>query len=94
VLVHVVNFYLDDARKEQRERIISSSFGDEQVQYEELAGYVREAIRQDPVTVGVIREAATFTSAGGETIENKEKVFLSLKKTMMDVRSLEYFSLT
>ena len=59
-LVHVINFYLDDANKEHRERIISAALGDEHVSNAEMEGYVREAIRQDPVTVGVLRECPVY----------------------------------
>jgi len=55
VLVNVINFYLGDAQKEHRERIIAAALGDERISNAELEGYVREAIRCDPVTVGIMR---------------------------------------
>jgi linoleate 10R-lipoxygenase len=55
VLVNVINFYLDDAQKEHRDRITAAALGDERVSQAELEGYVREAIRCDPVTVGILR---------------------------------------
>jgi hypothetical protein len=51
----VINFYLDDAQKEHRDRIKAAALGDERVSHAELEGYVREAIRRDPVTVGILR---------------------------------------
>jgi hypothetical protein len=56
VLVHVINFYLNEDNKEHRERIIAGALGDEHVTAADMEGYVREAIRQDPVTVGVLRK--------------------------------------
>ncbi|KAG8827835.1 hypothetical protein FRC18_009804 [Serendipita sp. 400] len=86
LLVHVINYYMEEVNKPQRDRITAAAFGDESVSAAELEGYVREAIRIDPVTVGVHREttSAAFTRVSGQPLPNKEKVFLSLKKTMMN----------
>ena len=105
--MNVINFYLNEENKEHRERIIAAALGDEHVSAAEVEGYVREAIRQDPVTVGVLRESMharlrieilmiyntpgeavsppLSSQTNGVTVEPNERVFLSLKKAMMDV---------
>jgi hypothetical protein len=105
--VNVINFYLNEENKEHRERIIAAALGDEHVSAAEVEGYVREAIRQDPVTVGVLRKSMQArlgieilmiyntlgeaispplsSQTNGVTLQPNERVFLSLKKAMMDV---------
>lgn len=86
LLVHVINFYLEEENKEYRDRITAAAFGDETVTAAELEGYVREAIRLDPVTVGVMREITTGTlsQASGQPLQANERIFVSLKKAMVN----------
>ncbi|KIM34230.1 hypothetical protein M408DRAFT_59813 [Serendipita vermifera MAFF 305830] len=90
LLVHVINFYLNAENAEHRERIISAALGDENVSNAEMEGYVREAIRQDPATVGVMREAtpsSSYAQTNGTVTQGTERVFISLKKAMADANA-------
>ena len=56
--VHVVNFYLDDARAKERAVIVDLVKKTDEASGELLRGYVREAMRLHPQFPGLFREAA------------------------------------
>ncbi|KAJ8693858.1 hypothetical protein PTI98_008811 [Pleurotus ostreatus] len=56
--VHVVDFYLDDARAKERNEIIRLAQKDDAQSTELLQGYVREAMRFNPQFTGLWRDVA------------------------------------
>ncbi|KAJ7443813.1 heme peroxidase [Mycena latifolia] len=56
--VHVIDFYLDDARKEERLEILHLVQKDDSESTEMLRGYVREGMRLNPQFTSILREAA------------------------------------
>ncbi|KAJ7103706.1 heme peroxidase [Mycena crocata] len=55
--VHVIDFYLDDARKEERLKILKLVHSDDPESTELLRGYVREGMRLNPQFTSLFREA-------------------------------------
>ncbi|THH14008.1 hypothetical protein EW146_g6268 [Bondarzewia mesenterica] len=83
-LVNVVNFYLDDAKKDQRDRIAQlaaakTAEGDKQVM-----SYVYEALRLDPPVSSVSRTANTATTLGGSKVAAGQRVVASLVEANLD----------
>ena len=87
---HVVNFYLDDARAEQKTHIEELVREDPPEAAALLEGYAREALRLDPQAPGIFRKAAQDTVVDEEPISVKEgeRIFVSLAHANMDVSSL------
>jgi hypothetical protein len=88
VLVHIVNFYLEEENKPYRQRLIEVARSNAPSGIEILALYAREALRLDPVTVGVTREVGSPMLVPDVSehinLHPGEKVFLSLKKANID----------
>lgn len=88
VLVHIVNFYLEENNKAHCHHIQELARSNSSSAFETLARYAREALRLDPVTVGITREvgSAMFVPGVAEpvNIHPGDKVFLSLKKANLD----------
>jgi len=88
VLVHIVNFYLEDENKAHRRRLTEVARSNSPSAIEILALYAREALRLDPITVGITREVGSplFVPGVSESVSLHpgEKVFLSLKKANID----------
>ena len=88
MLVHIVNFYLEDENKAYRRRLIEVALSNSPTAFEVLARYAREALRLDPVTVGITREAGSSMFVPGVSkqvdLHAGDKVFLSLKKANLD----------
>ena len=84
MLVHVVNFYLEDKNKAYLPRLTEIALSNSPSAIEHLALYAREALRLDPITVGVTREAGTSMAVPGvskhSSLHPGDLVFLSLKK--------------
>ncbi|KAJ6500909.1 heme peroxidase [Mycena sanguinolenta] len=60
--VHVIDFYLDDARAQERAQIINLVQGDSTKSTDMLCGYVREAMRLNPQFTGLWRDVAVDAS--------------------------------
>jgi hypothetical protein len=88
VLVHVVNFYLEEENQSYRRRLIEVALSNSPTAIEILAVYAREALRLDPVTVGITREVESSMVVPGLSepldLHAGDKVFLSLKKANLD----------
>ena len=84
----MVNFYLEDENQAYRRRLIDVAVSNSSTAFEILALYAREALRLDPVTVGITREVGSPMCVPGvsESVDLHvgEKVFLSLKKANLD----------
>jgi cytochrome P450 len=88
VLVHIVNFYLEEGNQTYCRRLIDVARSNSPAVIEILALYAREALRLDPVTVGITREAGSSMFVPGVServnLHPGDKVFLSLKKANLD----------
>ena len=95
MLVHIVNFYLEEENKAYRRRLTEIALSNSPSAFEILALYAREALRLDPVTVGIMREveSSMVVSSVSEPVDlyAGDKVFLSLKKANLD-EVCEYLS--
>ena len=84
VLVHIVNFYLEKGNEAHLPRLKEIARSNSPSAIEHLALYAREALRLDPITVGVTREAGSSMVVPGVTkhvsLRPGDLVFLSLKK--------------
>jgi len=87
---HVINFYLDDERAEQKKHIERLAMDRSAEAAELLAGYAREALRFDPQAPGIFRDTAedVVVGEGHEhppvSIKKGERIFVSLAKANMD----------
>ena len=88
VLVHIVNFYLEDRNEAHYRRLIEIARSNSPSAIQILAVYAREALRLDPITVGVTREVGSSMLVPGVSkavnLDPGDKVFLSLKKANLD----------
>lgn len=88
MLVHIVNFYLEERNQSHCRRLAEVARGNSSTTLEILALYAREALRLDPVTVGVTREVGSSMFVPGVSqrvdLHAGDKVFLSLKKANLD----------
>ena len=88
MLVHIVNFYFEKPNAAHRAGLIQAACSNSPSTIETLARYAREALRLDPVTVGVTREVGSAMFIPGVAkpvnLHPGEKVFLSLKKANLD----------
>ena len=88
MLVHIVNFYLEKDNEAYCLRLQEVARSNSASAIETLARYAREALRLDPVTVGVTREVGSTMFIPGVAkpvnIHPGDKVFLSLKKANVD----------
>ena len=92
---HVVNFYLDDARAEQKkhiEELVRKTSPDAAAL---LEGYAREALRLDPQAPGIFRKAAHDIVVDEEpmSVKEGERIFVSLAHANMDVSGSCRYSL-
>lgn len=90
---HVINFYLDDERSDQRRDIEALARDPSAAATDRLAGYAREALRFDPQAPGVFRDAIQDVSVEDRhghppvSISRGERIFVSLAHANMDVSS-------
>jgi len=88
MLVHIVNFYLEEQNHAYRRRLIDVALSNSSTAFEILALYAREALRLDPVTVGITREVGSsmLVPSQSEPLELHpgDLVFFSLKKANLD----------
>ena len=88
---HVINFYLDDERAEEKKHIERLAMDRSTQATELLAGYAREALRFDPQAPGIFRDAAqdvVVEEGHGRppvSIKKGERIFVSLAHANMDV---------
>jgi linoleate 10R-lipoxygenase len=93
---HVINFYLDDERSDQRRDIEILAKDRSTTATARLAGYAREALRFDPQAPGIFRDAArdVVVEEGRGlppvSIHKGERFFVSLAHANMDV-SISHF---
>ncbi|KZS90725.1 linoleate diol synthase [Sistotremastrum niveocremeum HHB9708] len=79
--VHIINFYLDDQHKKEKERVIVAAQNES---YKELEGYVREALRIDPPVPGVYRVALDTLPLDRLEVHRGSRLFLSLANAGLD----------
>jgi len=90
---HVINFYLDDERRDQKRDIEILAKDRSAMATARLAGYAREALRFDPQAPGIFRDAArdvVVEEGRGRprvSIHKGERIFVSLAHANMDVSS-------
>ena len=90
---HVINFYLDDERIDQKRDIEALARDRSVTATDRLAGYAREALRFDPQAPGIFRDAAqdVIVEEGhglpSVSIKRGERFFVSLAHANMDVSS-------
>lgn len=88
---HVMNFYLDDERAEEKKHIERLAMDRSTEATELLAGYAREALRFDPQAPGIFCDAAqdvVVEEGHGRPqvfIKKGERIFISLAHANMDV---------
>ena len=84
---HVVNFYLDDARAEEKKHIEKLVREDPPEAAALLEGYALEALRLDPQSPGIFRKAAQDAVVDEElmSVKEGERIFVSLAHANMDV---------
>ncbi|KAL0061354.1 hypothetical protein AAF712_011812 [Marasmius tenuissimus] len=90
--VHVIDFYFDDARAEERAKIIqlAKAPATDSTSLETLRGYVREAMRLNPQTTGLYRDVLADASIpqgdGLPDLEVKkgDRIFNSLKNAHLN----------
>jgi len=84
-VAHVVNFYLHDDRKEAREDIAQLSALRTPEADAKVQGYVREALRLDPIVSGVVRTAVTDTHlSDGREVHKDERVVVCVAEANLD----------
>ena len=90
---HVINFYLDDERSDQRRDIEALARNPSVTATDRLAGYAREALRFDPQAPGIFRDATQDVIVEEDhgrpsvSISRGERFFVSLARANMDVSS-------
>jgi len=88
MLVHIVNFYLKKSNAAYCDHLKKVACSNSPSAIETLALYAREALRLDPITVGITREVGSSMFIPGVAepvnIHPGDKVFLSLKKANLD----------
>ncbi|ESK85272.1 heme peroxidase [Moniliophthora roreri MCA 2997] len=77
-LAHVINFYLDEARRESYEAIISLSTNHATDAHEKLVKYVHDALSHDPPVSGLYLTATKESVVGGNRVRAGQRVFASL----------------
>ncbi|CAE6468800.1 unnamed protein product [Rhizoctonia solani] len=89
----VVDFYLDDSRKDLKEIICELSRQDTPESDRKLAGYVREAMRLSPQAPGIFRDVTTEVTLqdGEETLQltPHNRLFVSLANSNLDPEAFE-----
>ncbi|KAF8585671.1 heme peroxidase [Ramaria rubella] len=84
-MTHVVNFYLDSARKSDKDAIVALAGLPLTGESESLLiGYIREALRLDPPIAGVLREARTDTIVGTTQVHAGERLYADLATALVD----------
>lgn len=86
-VTHVVDFYLDEDKKTQREEIVAlaATLGKNKESGGKIMGYVREALRINPPISGVYRTAAADVDiAGVPRTTARDRVFLSIVEANKD----------
>jgi len=90
---HVINFYLDEERVEEKRHIERLAKDRSTAATDLLAGFAREALRLDPQAPGIFRDAAqdVIVEEGhgrpSVSIKKGERIFVSLAHANMDVSS-------
>ncbi|CEL56219.1 prostaglandin-endoperoxide synthase 2 [Rhizoctonia solani AG-1 IB] len=89
----VVDFYLDDSKKDLKETICELSRQDTPESDRKLAGYVREAMRLSPQAPGIFRDVTTEVTLqdGEETLRltPHNRLFVSLANSNLDPEAFE-----
>jgi len=80
-IAHVINFYLDDDKQNERDEIVklASASRDKDVMV-----YVREALRLDPFVPCVYRTAARDAIIGNTRIEAGQRIFANVVEANLD----------
>ncbi|KAG8896210.1 hypothetical protein FRC00_006290, partial [Tulasnella sp. 408] len=86
----VLNFYLDDERKAEREEIIKLVKSEKAESKSLLLGYILEALRLDPQAPGIFRQAAVDVEVKESNglapvrVKKGDTIFVSLKNANND----------
>ncbi|KAF9258714.1 heme peroxidase [Marasmius fiardii PR-910] len=88
--VHVIDFYFDDQRAEERARIVSLAKATDESSLETLRGYVREGMRLNPQVTGLYRDVladASIPQGNGLPnldVKKGDRLFGSLKNAHLN----------
>lgn len=84
-IAHVVDFYLDDDKRKEREEIVklASMPGDKEA-VGKLMVYVREALRFNPPVSGVYRTAGEDAIVEGKRVSNGQRIYASIVKANLE----------
>lgn len=90
---HIINFYLDEERRTQKEHICHLALRIDEESNRLLCGYVLEALRLDPPTPGLYRDVVeeTLVDQGPDMpkirLQRDERVFVNLARANVDSKA-------
>ncbi|KAF8761291.1 Linoleate diol synthase [Rhizoctonia solani] len=91
-LINVVNFYLDPAQAEHKTQLVALASSKDPQANNVIAGYVREALRLDPLFSHARRVVVENTSVKGSNYKRGDSLFLSIADSNLDVSPLPFVS--
>ncbi|EUC55588.1 linoleate diol synthase, partial [Rhizoctonia solani AG-3 Rhs1AP] len=84
-LINVVNFYLETANAEHKTQLVALASSNDPQANNVIAGYVREALRLDPLFTHARRTVVESTSVkGGSQFKRGDSLFLSIADSNLD----------
>ncbi|KAG8694894.1 hypothetical protein FRC08_008199 [Ceratobasidium sp. 394] len=83
-LINVVNFYLDPAHSEHRAQLIALSASKDAQANSIIAGYVREALRLDPLFGHARRTVVESATIGGSHFKRGDSLLLAIADSNLD----------
>ncbi|KAF9004668.1 heme peroxidase [Cyathus striatus] len=85
-IVHVVDFYLSDDKKQARDDIVKNYTSKDKDSNSKIMVYIREALRLNPPVFGVYRSAAKDVDVGTQRVKANQRVFASVVKANLDAQ--------
>ncbi|CAE6466477.1 unnamed protein product [Rhizoctonia solani] len=83
-LINVVNFYLDSANAEHKTQLVALASSKDPQANNVIAGYVREALRLDPLFTHARRTVVENTTFKGSKFKRGDSLFLSIADSNLD----------
>ncbi|CAE6446655.1 unnamed protein product [Rhizoctonia solani] len=83
-LINVVNFYLEPANAEHKTQLVALASSKDPQANSVIAGYVREALRLDPLFTHARRTVVESTSVKGSKYKRGDSLFLSIADSNLD----------